>query len=88
VDELLVTTRLAITAQPGIEAFGLVPIDGDGPGWRAIAVVRRRDDDDAEVLALIAVDHENRRRLLDGVTDELRADGCAQLWVDGDATAL
>ena len=85
--ELLVTTRLPVTAQSGIEAFGLVPIDGEGPGWRAVAVVQRRDDD-AEVVALVAVDPPHRRRLLDGVTEELRAAGCAQLWVDGSATAL
>ena len=85
--ELLVTTRLPVTAQSGIEAFGLVPLDGERPGWRAVAVVRRRDDG-AEVIALVAVDHEIRRRLLDGVTEELRAAGCAQLWVDGNATAL
>jgi len=85
--ELLVTTRLPVTAQSGIEAFGLVPLDGEGPGWRAVAVVQRRDDG-AEVLALVAVDDDIRRRLLDGVTEELRAAGCAQLWVDGNATAL
>ena len=86
-DELLVTTHLRVTAPSGVEAFGLVAIDGDGPGWRAVAVVHRRNND-AEVLALVAVDPENGRRLLDGVSNELRATGCAQLWVDGDATAL
>jgi hypothetical protein len=87
VDELLVTTHLPVTAPSGIEAFGLVALDDDGPGWRAVAVVRRRNND-AELLALVAVDPESGRRLTDGVSDELRASGCAHLWLGDEARAL
>ena len=86
-DELLVTTRLPVVAAPGIVAYGLVPIDGDGPCWRAVAIVARWSDE-AGVVAIAAVDGGTRDRLLAGLTDQLRAAGCARLHVDGTVVPL
>lgn len=86
-EELLVTTRLSVTAEEGIMAYGLVPIDGDGPCWRAVAIVARRSDE-ATVVAIVAVDAGMGDRLLAGLTEELRAAGCARLHVDGTETLL
>lgn len=89
VDDLFVTTRVPSRADAGggIEAFALVPLDGDGTGWPGVAVVRR-DGDDGVLLALVAVDDDVAARLLDGVADQLRAAGCARFRSGGSVSEL
>jgi hypothetical protein len=79
-EELLVTTRLPIVAAGGLDAYGLVPLTGDRPCWRAVAVVCR-EADAAELVALVAVDERAGNRLVEGVTEELRASGCVSLRI-------
>jgi hypothetical protein len=86
-EELLVTTRLPIIAAGGLDAYGLVPLTGDRPCWRAVAVVCR-EADAAELVALVAVDEGAGTRLVEGLTEELRASGCVSLLIGDRRTPL